>query len=201
MVITGSSGGCDIYTDDYHEITLDNVTGYINLDLSSSMTIKLKGENRLNHIHCDGDVTINDAGDGDGTLIVINSGTPLSGNFIIEGGTVKAKATNMGPALSGDLTVNGGAVYLKGVYNEDFQMGFPAIKENLTVNDGDVYLAGGDGAPAVGGEIDGEAEWYGRNDVLWMLSWNYSQYITTDVNPDHPYIPDPTDPGNSKWNW
>ena len=36
--------------------------------------IKLKGENRLNHIHCGGDVTIADAGDGDGTLIACEVG-------------------------------------------------------------------------------------------------------------------------------
>lgn len=143
------------------------------------MTIKLKGENRLTSIYCDGDVTINDAGERDGTLIVINDGTPLQGNFIIEGGTVKAKAT-MGPAISGELTVNDGAV----------------------------YLAGGDGAQAVGGEIGGNAALYGWHENYGWISkeywmgqglgeFNSSQYITTDVNPDDPYIPDPT----TDWNW
>lgn len=201
MVITGSNGGFAIYTDGSHEITLDNVTGDIHLNLDYSMTIKLKGENRLNHIYCCGDVTIADAGGGDGTLIVIDGAIPLQGNFIIKGGTVKAKATNMGPALNGDLTVNGGAVYLKG------GNGDKAITNTLTVNDGAVYLAGGDGAQAVGTVADGNATLYGWHENYgwkskedWMGQdlgeFNSSQYITTDAGSG-----DPTDPGISKWNW
>ena len=194
MVITGSSDGFVIYTDDSHEITLDNVkpegVGNIYLDLDYSMTIKLKGENRLNHIHCGGDVTIADAGDGDGTLIVIDGAIPLDGIFIIEGGTVKAKATNMGPALNGDLTVKGGAVYLAG------GGGAPAVGGDLTINGGAVYLAGGGGNRAVSGEIGGKATWFGWNDVLWMQLWYHSQYITTD-NSSAP----PTDPYTTDWNW
>ncbi len=214
MVITGTSSipNFTIYTDGNHEITLDNVKpegkGNIYLDLDYPMTIKLKGENRLTSIYCDGDVTINDAGDG--TLIVINGGTPLNGNFIIEGGTVKAKATNMGLTLNGDLTVNGGAVYLKGVYNEDFDIGFPAIKENLTVNGGAVYIAGGDGARAVGVRIDGNATVYGWHENYgwiskdeWMTlnlgDFNSNQYITTDTGKADPYNPD--DPGISPTSW
>ena len=201
MVITGSSGGFAIYTDGSHEITLDNVTGDIHLNHSSSMTIKLKGENRLTSIYCGGDVTIADAGGGDGTLIVIDAGTPLLGDFIIEGGTVKAKATNMGPALNGDLTVNGGAVYLAG------GDGNPAVDRTLTVNGGAVYLAGGNGAPAVGDVADGNATVYGWHENYgwkskedWMGqglgNFNLNQYITTDDS-----SAPPTDPGNSKWNW
>ena len=201
MVITGSNGGFAIYTDGSHEITLDNVTGDIHLNLDYSMTIKLIGENRLTSIHCDGDVTIADAGGGDGTLIVIDGAIPLDGIFIIEGGTVKAKATNMGPALNGDLTVNGGAVYLAG------GDGNPAVFRTLTVNDGAVYLAGGDGAQAVGTVADGNATLYGWHENYgwkskedWMGQdlgeFNSSQYITTDKNSGNP-----TDPGISKWNW
>ena len=201
MVITGSNGGFAIYTDGSHEITLDNVTGDIHLNLDYSMTIKLIGENRLTSIHCDGDVTIDDAGGGDGTLVVIDGAIPLQGNFIIKGGTVKAKATNMGPALNGDLTVNGGAVYLAG------GDGNPAVFRTLTVNDGAVYLAGGDGAQAVGTVADGNATLYGWHENYgwkskedWMGQdlgeFNSSQYITTDAGSG-----DPTDPGISKWNW
>ena len=201
MVITGSNGGFAIYTDGSHEITLDNVTGDIHLNLDYSMTIKLIGENRLTSIHCDGDVTIDDAGGGDGTLIVIDGAIPLQGNFIIKGGTVKAKATNMGPALNGDLTVNGGAVYLAG------GDGNPAVFRTLTVNGGAVYLAGGDGAQAVGDRIDGNATLYGWHEnhgwiskEYWMIlnlgDFNSNQYITTDDSSENP-----TDPGNSKWNW
>ena len=201
MVITGSNGGFAIYTDGSHEITLDNVTGDIHLNLDYSMTIKLIGENRLTSIHCDGDVTIDDAGGGDGTLIVIDGAIPLDGIFIIEGGTVKAKATNMGPALNGDLTVNGGAVYLAG------GDGNPAVFRTLTVNGGAVYLAGGDGAQAVGTVADGNATLYGWHENYgwkskedWMGQdlgdFNSNQYITTDISSG-----DPTEPGNSNWNW
>ena len=120
MVIKGMHpGALSIKTNGNHEITLNNVTGVIYLDFSSSMNIKLKGENRLNYIRSIGvelcDFTIDDAGDDGGTLIVIDDGTPLAGNFIINGGTVKAKATTMGgPAVIGSLTVNGGAVYIAG---------------------------------------------------------------------------------------
>ena len=180
LVITGNSGGCYIYTDGNHEITLDNVNpegmGNIYLEFSSPMSIKLIGENRLTYI--DGDVTIDDAGGGDGTLIVINGGTSLNGNITIKSGTVKAKAT-MGPAISGELTVNGGAV----------------------------YLAGGDGAQAVGGVADGNATVYGWHENDGWISkneweeqglgdFNTNQYITTDDNSG-----DPTAPGNSNWDW
>jgi hypothetical protein len=47
------------------------------------MRIKLIGENGLGYIHCNGDVTIADAGDG---TLAINEYDPLVGNFIIEGG-------------------------------------------------------------------------------------------------------------------
>ena len=206
MVITGSSGGCDIFTDgNPHEITLDNVNhegmGNIYLDLDYSMTIKLKGENRLNYIYCGGDVTIADAGERDGTLIVINAGTPLQGNFIIKGGTVKAKATNMGAALNGDLTVNGGTVKAKAT-----NMGL-AVNGSLTINGGAVYLAGADGNRAVGGEIGGNAALYGWHENYGWISkeywmgqdlgyFNSNQHITTDENSENP-----TDPRNSKWNW
>lgn len=205
MVITGSHNGFTIYTDGNHEITLDNVKPYdvgrIDLEPSSSMTIKLKGENRLTSINCGGNVTIDDAGGGDGTLIVINGGTPLDGNFIIEGGTVKAKATMKGPALNGELTVNGGAVYLKG------GNGVQAITSMLTVNDGDVYIAGGGGYPAVGGGIDGNATVYGWHEYqgwiskeAWMIlnlgDFNSNQYITTDDSSEPP-----TEPENSNWTW
>ena len=188
MVITGSSGFCYIYTDGNHEITLDHVTGDINLDLSSSMTIKLKGENRLNHIHCDGDVTIDDAGDDDGTLIVTYGGDPLQGNFIINGGTVKAKVTYMGIALNGELTVNGGAVYLAG------GGGSPAVSGSLTVNGGAVYLAGGNGYQAVSSVIEDEATLYGWDGGSWQnVGLNYqSQYVTTD---------DSVDPTAWNWDW
>ena len=185
MVITGSRDNFTIYTDGSHEITLDNVKpanigGRIDLDFSSSMTIKLKGVNRLVKISCYPQVTIDDAGDG--TLIVISGDNAIDlnpegggdlGTLIINGGTVKAKATtNMGLAVNGSLTINGGAV----------------------------YLAGGEGNRAVsGGEIGGKATWFGWNDVLWMQSWDNSQYITTDDSSGDPT--DPTDPGNSKWNW
>ena len=188
MVITGNSGFCYIYTDGNHEITLDNVNpegiGNIYLDLSSSMTIKLKGENRLNHIHCDGDVTIDDAGDDDGTLIVINDDNPLYGNFTINSGTVKAKTTMMGLALNGNLTVNGGAV----------------------------YLAGG-GTLAVGGGIDGNATVYGWHDNYgwiskedWMSnpdlgSFDFNQYITTDTGRENPYNPEDHGISPTTWNW
>ena len=158
MVITGS-GGCYIDTDGNHEITLDNVTGNIFLDLDYSMTIKLKGENRLNYIS--GDVTtIDDAGGGNGTLIVINGDTPLSGDFIINSGTVKAKATTMVPAVGGVLTVNGGAV----------------------------YLAGGWGSKAVGSGIEDEATLYGWDGGSWQdgVLIYQSQYITTDDNSGDP---------------
>jgi hypothetical protein len=161
MVITGTSplANFQINTDGNHEITLDKVMGEINLDFSSSMTIKLKGENRLTSI--EGNVTIADAGDG--TLIAINDGTPLSGNFIIEGGTVKAKATAMGHAVGGNLTVNGGAV----------------------------YLAGGEGERAVEGVIDSEeAIVYGRDGGSWHPCWYHSQYVTTDDNSGTPTEPE-----------
>ena len=173
MVIKGMHpGALSIKTNGNHEITLNNVTGVIYLDFSSSMNIKLKGENRLNYIRSIGvelcDFTIDDAGDDGGTLIVIDDGTPLAGNFIINGGTVKAKDTNMGHAVNGSLTINGGAV----------------------------YLAGGGGNRAVSGEIGGKATWFGWNDVLWMQLWYHSQYITTD-NSSAP----PTDPYTTDWNW
>ena len=159
MVITGS-GNLIIYIDGNHEITLDHVTGNIILDLDYSMTIKLKGENRLNYIG--GDVTIDDAGNG--TLIVINTGTPLGGDFIINSGTVKAKATTMVPAVGGVLTVNGGAV----------------------------YLAGGGGAKAVSGGIEDEATLYGWDGGSWQnVGLNYqSQYVTTDDSSGDPTDPE-----------
>jgi hypothetical protein len=123
------------------------------------MTIKLKGENRLNYIS--GDVTtIDDAGGGNGTLIVINGDTPLSGDFIINSGTVKAKATTMVPAVGGVLTVNGGAV----------------------------YLAGGWGSKAVGSGIEDEATLYGWDGGSWQdgVLIYQSQYITTDDNSGDP---------------
>ena len=112
----------------------------------------------------EGNVTIADAGYGDGTLIVIYGGTPLNGNFIINGGTVKVKATAMGHALGGSLTVNGGAV----------------------------YLAGGGGAQAVDSEIGGGAEWYGWDGGSWQnVGLNYqSQYVTTDDNSGNPTEPE-----------
>ena len=208
MVITGSRDGFAIYTDGSHEITLDNVNGEIYLEFNSPMTIKLKGENRLLKISCYPQVTIDDAGDGDGTLIVIAEDNAIyltpegggdEGTLIINGGTVKAKVTLIDYAVTGNLIVNGGAVYLKGVYNEDFH-GFPAIYENLTVNGGNVYIAGGDGARAVQGDIDGKAKLYGwdENDGWSQFGaeqynmYNY-QYITTDENSGYP-----TD---SKWTW
>ncbi len=163
MVITGTHlVGLSITTDGSHEITLDNVTGDINLYFSFSMSIKLKGENRLTSI--EGNVTIADAGDGDGTLIAINDNDPLQGNFIIEGGTVKVKATAMGHALGGSLTVNGGAV----------------------------YLAGSEGERAVdGGVIDSEeAIVYGRDGGSWHPCWYDSQYITTDKFSGDPTDPE-----------
>ena len=183
MVITGSRDNFTIYTDGNHEITLDNVNhedmvGRIDLDFSSSMTIKLKGVNRLDKIWCYPQVTINDAGDG--TLIVIDSNNAIdlnpegggdTGTLVINGGTVKAKSTLAGNAVAGNLTVNGGAV----------------------------YLAGGGVERAVSGEIGGEATWFGWNVVLWQLGSYISQYITTDDSSGDPT--DPTDPGNSKWNW
>ena len=167
MVITGTSpfAGFQINTDGNLEITLDNVKpadigGRIDLEFNSSMSIKLKGENRLTSINCGGAVTIDDAGNG--TLIVINGGALLSGNFIINSGTVKAKNRWGGPAVEGNLTVNGGAV----------------------------YLAGGDGAQAVDEEIGGKAEWYGWHDGLWMSLWYHSQYITTDDSSGDPTDPE-----------
>ena len=184
MVITGTpKSSLDylyIYTDgNPHEITLDNVkpadmAGRIDLYFSSSMTIKLKGESRLNLIQCGGEVTIDDAGEGDGTLIVIDDVPPLSGNIIINSGTVKAKETMMGPAVGGSLTVNGGAV----------------------------YLAGGGGERAVAGGIDGNATVYGwRENYGWISKedWMFygqglfdsNQYITTDAGSEDP----------TSWNW
>lgn len=218
MVITGtpksSLAYLDIYTDGTpHEITLDNVKPngekYAALiSPYSTVTIKLKGENRLDKIRCYPQVTIDDAGDGDGTLIVIAEDNAIylnpegggdEGTLIINGGTVKAKVTLIDYAVTGNLIVNGGAVYLKGVYNEDFH-GFPAIYENLTVNGGNVYIAGGDGARAVQGDIDGNVTLYGwdENDGWSQFGaeqynmYNY-QYITTDENSGYP-----TD---SKWTW
>ena len=117
--------------------------------------------------------------------------------MIINGGTVKAKVTLSGQAVAGNLIVNGGAVYLKGVYN-DFHDSFPAIFKNLTVNGGNVYIAGGDGAPAVQGDIDGNVTLYGwdENDGWSQFGaeqydmYNY-QYITTDKNSEDP----------TSWNW
>ena len=110
--------------------------------------------------------------------------------MIINGGTVKAKVTLTDYAVTGNLIINGGAVYLKGVYNGDFPMGFPAIKVNLTVNGGAVYLAGGDGARAVQGDIDGNVTVYGWDGGSWKNNLN-SQYITTDKNSEDP----------TSWNW
>jgi hypothetical protein len=163
MVITGTSpfAGFQINTDENsHEITLDNVKpvdigGRIDLEFNSSMSIKLKGENRLTSINCGGAVTIDDAGGGNGTLIAIIDDNPLYGNFTINSGTVKAKATMNSSALTGNLTVNGGAVYLAG------GEGCPAVQGNLTVNVGDVYLAGGGWTPAVGSAANDGATLYG----------------------------------------
>ena len=225
MVITGtpksSLAYLDIFTDgNPHEITLDNVNpnGEKNVDLVSpysTMTIKLKGENRLVKIRCNPQVTIDDAGDG--TLIVISEDSAIDlnpegeggneGTLIINGGTVKAKATLAGFVVEGNLTVNGGAVYIKGVYYGVLNRGYPAIQYNLTVNGGAVYIAGGDGAQAVQIGIGGDATLYGWDEYYGWISknewaeqnlgdFNSSQYITTDENSGYP-----TDPGNSKWNW
>ena len=222
MVITGtpksSLAYLDIFTDgNPHEITLDNVNpnGEKNVDLVSpysTMTIKLKGENRLVKIRCNPQVTIDDAGDG--TLIVISEdnaidlnpegGEENEGTLIINGGTVKAKATLAGFVVEGNLTVNGGAVYIKGVYYGVLNRGYPAIQYNLTVNGGAVYIAGGDGAQAVQIGIGGDATLYGWDEYYGWISknewaeqnlgdFNSSQYITTDENSGYP-----TD---SKWTW
>ena len=161
MVIKGFvDGGLDIYTDGggSYEITLDNVnsSGHIHFYVNSSTTIKLKGESRLNYIYCEGEVTIDNAGSGDGTLIVINDGNPLFGNYIINGGTLKAKANEMDiPAISGNLTVYGGAVYLAG--------------------------GGGLGGWAVQNDITGDV--FAWDDYGWYstrYTTSQSQYITTD---------------------
>ena len=220
MVITGtpksSLAYLDIFTDgNPHEITLDNVNpnGEKNVDLVSpysTMTIKLKGENRLVKIRCNPQVTIDDAGDG--TLIVISEDNAIDlnpegeggneGTLIINGGTVKAKATLAGFVVEGNLTVNGGAVYIKGVYYGVLNMGYPAIRYNLTVNGGAVYLAGGEGAQAVQIGIGGDATLYGWDEYYGWISknewaeqnlgdFNSNQYITTDKNSGNP----------TTWNW
>jgi hypothetical protein len=166
MVITGTSpfAGFQINTDENsHEITLDNVKpvdigGRIDLEFNSSMSIKLKGENRLTSINCGGAVTIDDAGGGNGTLIAIIDDNPLYGNFTINSGTVKAKATMNSSALTGNLTVNGGAV----------------------------YLAGGGGERAVQGVINSTVTLYGRNGSLWLPGWYDTQYVTTDDSSGDP---------------
>jgi hypothetical protein len=166
MVITGTSpfAGFQINTDENsHEITLDNVKpvdigGRIDLEFNSSMSIKLKGENRLTSINCGGAVTIDDAGGGNGTLIAIIDDNPLYGNFTINSGTVKAKATMNSSALTGNLTVNGGAV----------------------------YLAGGGGERAVQGVINSTVTLYGRNGSLWLPVWYDTQYVTTDDSSGDP---------------
>ena len=165
MVLTGEDI-VNISTDKGgpYEITLDNVNG-IDIEANTSIDLKLNGESRLRHIYCDGYVTIDDAGYGDGTLIVIDDGTPLFGNYIINGGTVKAKAN-----WEGSLAILG----------------------YLTVNGGNVYIAGGDGQQAVDSGIDGEATWYGWDGRGWNGfggPMSQSQYITTDGSDEN----DPAD--------
>lgn len=127
-------------------VTLDNVdpTGSKSVSLNGNagiaMTVMLKGTSRLFELGNGGGatVTINEAVAG-GTVIVTKPYNPLSGGpFIINGGTLKAKATAAYYAVFGDLVVNGGAVYLAG--HEYSSTDYPAVSGTIT---GSLYGWGG----------------------------------------------------------
>ncbi len=132
----------------------------LNGNVGKAMTVKLKGTSRLFELGngSGASVTI-DAVEPGGTVIVTKPYNPLSGGpFIINGGTVKAKATAAYYAVYGNLEVNGGAVYLAG--HEYSSTEYPAVSGTIT---GTLY--GWDGS-AWGAVTSGTS--------------SAAQYITTD---------------------
>jgi hypothetical protein len=148
-------------------VTLHNVdpTGSKSVSLNGNvgivMTVKLKGTSRLFELGNVGGASVTiDAVEPGGTVIVTKIYNPLSGGpLIINGGTVKAKATAAYYAVYGNLEVNGGAVYLAG-YD-----GYKAVSGTIT---GSLYGWGGSWTAVTSGET------------------NDAQYITTDNTSGNP---------------
>lgn len=132
----------------------------LNGNIEKAMTVKLKGTSRLFELGNGGGASVTiDAVEPGGTVIVTKIYNPLSGGpLIINGGTVKAKATAAGYAVQGNLEVNGGAVYLAG--HEYNSVEYPAVSGTIT---GTLY--GWDGS-AWGAVTSGTS--------------SAAQYITTD---------------------
>lgn len=147
-------------------VTLDNVdpTGSksvsLNGNIGIAMTVMLKGTSKLFELGNGGGASVTiDAVEPGGTVIVTKLFNPLNGGpFIINGGTVKAKATAAYYAVFGDLEVSGGAVYLAG--HEYSSVDYPAVYGTIT---GTLY--GWDGS-AWGAVTSGTS--------------SAAQYVTTD---------------------
>ena len=132
----------------------------LNGNTGIAMTVMLKGTSRLFELGNGGGASVTiDAVEPGGTVIVTKPYNPLSGEpLIINGGTVKAKATAGWYAVYGNLEVNGGAVYLAG--HEYNSVEYPAVSGTIT---GTLY--GWDGS-AWGAVTSGTS--------------SAAQYITTD---------------------
>ena len=161
-------------------VTLDNVdpTGSksvsLNGNVNKEMTVMLKGTSRLFGLGNGGGASVTiDAVEPGGTVIVTKIFNPLSGGpLIINGGTVKAKATTAYYAVYGDLVVNGGAVYLAG--HEYSSTDYPAVSGTIT---GSLYGWG--------------ASWT----AVTSGTSSAARYITTDNASG-----DPTTP-SAAWTW
>lgn len=150
MIITGTpveSSGFEIRLPNKEcTVTLVNVdpTGSKSVQLNGivnkAMTVLLKGTSRLLALGNGGGASVTiDAVEPGGTVIVTKTFNPLNGGpFIINGGTLKAKATAAYYAVFGDLVVNGGAVYLAG--HEYSSTDYPAVSGTIT---GSLYGWGG----------------------------------------------------------